>query len=241
MERKLSVGETLGEAFRIYRDQAGVLLPIAFWLFLAVAIVTELARGGEDLALGSLSVVLSLAVTTLYGGIVVGLVRDLRDGRRDSSVGDLFRMVMPLLLPLLGAGILAGFGVFFGFLLLVIPGLYFLTIWAVVAPVIVVERQGVFEAFGRSRALVRGSGWPVFWSVVLAFLIVVVASFGLAAIAISVADEPLLLIVVEALASTFTAPFPALVAAILYFRLLEIKDAQPVEASVLQQPGDSLS
>lgn len=235
MSEKLTVGETLGEAFRLYREQAGVLLPVAFWLFLAVAIIAALGR--DFLALGLLGIVLSLTVTTLYGGIVVGLVRDLRDGRRDSSVGDLFRMVMPVLLPLLGAGLLAGLGVFFGFMLLVVPGLYLLTIWAVVAPVIVVERQSVSEAFGRSRALVKGNGWPVFWSIVLAFLIVVVASFGLAAIAVAVADETLLLIVVEALASTFTAPFPALVAAILYFRLLEIRDAQaPAEANPSPAP-----
>jgi hypothetical protein len=239
MERKLSVGETLGEALRLYRDQAGVLLPVAFWLFLVVAILTELGR--DNLAVGSFSLILSLTVTTLYGGIVVGLVRDLRDGRRDASVGDLFRMVTPVLLPLMGAALLAALGVFFGFFLLVVPGLYLLTIWAVVAPVIVVERQSVSEAFGRSRVLVRGSGWPVFWSVIAAFLIVIVVSVGLAAILISVADEPLLLIVAEALFSTFTVPLPALVAAVLYFRLLEIEDAQPaMEDSVLQQPGDGL-
>jgi hypothetical protein len=232
MNEKLNVGETLGEAFRLYREQAGVLLPIAFWLFLAVGIAEALGR--EVLAVGLFSIVLSLTVTTLYGGIVVGLVRDLRDGRRDSSVGDLFRMVTPVLLPLLGAGVLAGLGVFFGFLLLVLPGLYLLTIWAVVAPVIVVERESVTEAFGRSRALVKGNGWPVFWSVVLAFLIVFVAAFGLAAIAIAVADELLLLIVVETLAATFTAPIPALVAAVLYFRLRELRGDPSAQGSVLQ-------
>ena len=48
--------------------------------------------------------------------------------------------------------------------------------WAVIAPVIVVERRGVFDAFGRSRQLVRGNGWPVFGTVLVAFLIAAVAS-----------------------------------------------------------------
>ena len=52
------------------------------------------------------------------------------------------------------------------------PGLILLTIWAVIAPAIVVEDKGVFEAFGRSRELVRGDGWQVFGAIMLAFLIV---------------------------------------------------------------------
>ena len=38
--------------------------------------------------------------------------------------------------------------------LLIVPGLILLTIWAVIAPVIVVERSGVIDAFRRSRELV---------------------------------------------------------------------------------------
>ena len=55
---------------------------------------------------------------------------------------------------------------------LIVPGLILITIWAVIAPSIVVEDQGVIEAFGRSRELVRGNGWNVFGAIVLAFLIV---------------------------------------------------------------------
>jgi phosphate/sulfate permease len=35
----------------------------------------------------------------------------------------------------------------------------------------VVEGAGVIEAFGRSRDLVRGNGWPVFGAIVIAYLI----------------------------------------------------------------------
>ena len=39
MNRKLDVGGTLNEVFSIYGAKRGVLLPVAFWLFLVVAIV----------------------------------------------------------------------------------------------------------------------------------------------------------------------------------------------------------
>ena len=45
MNRKIEVGKIFSEVFSIYRDQAGVLLPVAFWLFLVVAIVNGLLGG----------------------------------------------------------------------------------------------------------------------------------------------------------------------------------------------------
>lgn len=230
MKRQLEVGETLREVFETYREQAGVLLPVAFWLFLVVAIVSGLV--GTNLALFPVEVVVGVVVATLYQGMVVGLVRDLQDGRRDSSVGDLMRSVMPVLAALVGAGILSGLGIGFGFLLLIVPGLYLATIWAVIAPVIVVERRGVFAAFGRSRQLVSREGWQVFKVILTAFLLTALASIAFSEIAETVASGPLVRIVFAALAATLTAPVTALVAATVYFRLLSINSQQ--------QPGEPI-
>lgn len=221
MSTQLDVGGTLREVFEIYRDQAGVLLPVAFWLFLVVAIVDGLVGG--DLALFPVQILVSTIVATLYGGMVVNLVCDVQDGRRDSSTGELIRSAVPVLVPLIAAGILAGIGVGIGILLLLVPGLILLTIWAVIAPVIVIERPGVLPAFGRSRELVRGNGWQVFGVILVAFLIAAVAGIVLTAIAVSIANGPLVLIVFSAIASTLTAPITALAAAVLYFRLRAIE------------------
>lgn len=233
MEQRLSVNDTLSEVFEIYRSQAGVLLPVAFWLFLIVAIVNGLTEG--NLSLFWLGIVVSLAVGTLYQGMVVELVRDVQDGRRDSSVGDLMRSVLPVLGALIGAGILAGLGIGAGLVLLIVPGLILLTMWAVIAPAIVVERRGVFDAFGRSRQLVKGQGWPVFGTVVVAYLIAFIAEIVFILIANSIAEGAILRIVFSALASTVTAPIGALVAAVLYYRLVAIKG----HAAPAPPPGES--
>jgi hypothetical protein len=241
MEQRLSVGDALSEVFRIYREHAGVLLPVAFWLFLIVAVVNGLTEG--EFSLFWIGLVVGLAVGTLYQGMVVELVRDVQDGRLDASVGDLIRSALPVLGTLIAAGILAGLGIGIGFVLLVVPGLFLATIWAVIAPVIVVEHRGVFEAFGRSRQLVKGQGWPVLGTIVVAYLIAFVASIVFAAIGAAIADGVIISVVFSALASTITAPITALVAAVLYFRLLAIKGepAQPAAApSVQQQPGDGI-
>ena len=232
MNGRLDVGDTLGEVFSIYRAQAGVLLPVAFWLFLVVAIVDGLV--GNDLALFPVVLVVSTIAATLYQGMVVNLVRDVRDGRRDSTMSELVRSALPFLLPLIGAGLLSGLGVGIGFVLLVVPGLFLMTIWAVIAPAIVVEGKRVGEAFGRSRQLVRGYGWPVFGVIVVALLITIIGGLILSGIAVSVADGPLVRIVFSAVASTVTAPVGALVAAVLYYRLRGFEDVSLMP----QEPGD---
>ena len=220
MNRKLSVGDTLSEVFSTYGAHAGVLLPVAFWLFLVVAIVDGVV--GSNLGLLPLVIVVSTIAGTLYQGMVVGLVRDVQDGRRDSSVGELFGFAAPVLLPLIGAGIISGIAIGIGMILLLVPGLILLTIWAVIAPAIVIERASIFEAFGRSRELVRGNGWSVFGVVVIAYLISVIGGFIFGAIAAGISDGPIIRIVFSALASTITAPIIALAAGVLYYRLLAI-------------------
>jgi hypothetical protein len=240
MNRKLDVGATLSEVFSIYRENAGVLLPVAFWLFLVVAILNGIAGSSPFLLL--VASVVGIAAGTLYQGTVVNLVRDVQDGRRDFSAGDLLSSAAPFILPLVGAGILAGLAIGIGLILLIVPGLILLTIWAVIAPVIVIEKSRVMASFGRSRELVRGNGWQVFGAIVVAFLIVIIGGIVFTAIAASIADGPLLRIVFSALASTITAPVSALVAAVLYFRLRAFEGvAEPPPASaVVEQPGDSL-
>jgi hypothetical protein len=235
MDGKVSVGETLRETFSIYRDQAGVLLPVAFWIFLGVAILEGLLE--DSIAVLAVAL-LSLVLTFLYQGMVVNLVRDLQDGRRDSSVRNLAASVTPVLIPLIGAGVVTAIGILFGTILLIAPGLYLLAIWAVTAPVVVVERRRVFESLGRSRRLVRGNGWPVLGAVLVSVLIGIFASVALTLAAGAIADGKIIEIVFYALSSMVTAPIEGLVISVLYFRLLEIEGARSPE-SVLEQPGDS--
>lgn len=226
MNRKLDVGGTLSQIFSIYGQQAGVLLPLAFGIFLVVAIITAISSGSFLLAL--VAYVISLVAGFLYQGTVVSLVRDVQDGRRDSSVGQLIEETWPVVLPLIGAGILAGIGIVIGFFLLIVPGLILLTIWSVIAPVIVVERSGAIDAFGRSRALVKGNGWQVFGVIVVVYLIVLIAAFVLSAIAIGISDSVAMRALFSLIASTLTAPIAALAASVIYFRLVALQGAAPV-------------
>ncbi len=235
MNRKLDVGGTLSQIFSTYGAQAGVLLPVAFGLFLVVAVVNGILA--HSLVLLPLALGVSIIAGTLYQGMVVGLVRDVQDGKRDSSVGELIEATWPVVLPLIGAGILAGIAIGIGFLFLFIPGLILLTIWSVIAPVIVVERSGVIDAFGRSRALVKGNGWQVFGVIFVVFLITGIASLVLGAIGTGISDSFGMQVLVNVIASTVTAPIAALAASTIYFSLLGSGDtAAPPLAPEPQSP-----
>src|SRR5215469_344593 len=145
--QSISPGSIISRIWAIYLDQSWVLIGTALVLYSVQFVVYLLLPG----AAGFVLAILFWALSILYQGMVVKLVQDVQDGRRDHSVGDLIRSVEPVFWPLVAASILTGIGVGIGFILLVIPGLILIVIWSVVAPVIVLERPGVFQAFGRSR------------------------------------------------------------------------------------------
>jgi hypothetical protein len=214
---RIDVGRVLGETFSIYGSQASVLLGIAGLIFAAVGAIQGLlaAAGGLFLVLGGAAV--SLIGTTLYTGFVVKLVEDVRDGRRDFTVGELFSSATGAVAPLIGNGVLKGIAVAIGFVLLIVPGLILLTIWAVTAPVIVVERRGVIDAFGRSRDLVRGEGWSVFAVILIAYLINFAIGFAAGALGDASGDAGRY--VLPVIGNIVVAPIIGLVAAVLFFDL----------------------
>jgi len=208
----ISARNVVSRVWEIYREQAGVLIGTAMVLFgLEFLIVALLPSASIAIT------VLFAALSILYQGMVVKLVQDLQENRRDHSIRDLLRSVEPVLLPLIGVSILAGLGIAIGFVLFIIPGLMLLVIWSVVAPVMVLERPGVFAAFGRSRELVRGNGWAVFrvilivgFAVILVSLLVGVASVSLGSIGRGL---------VQWAVNSAIAPVSALSASVLYFGL----------------------
>jgi hypothetical protein len=215
----VSVGDVVGEAFAIYRENVGALLGSAIVVFLVVGSLSALLESTDSVALGLIAALIGLAGHALYTGFVVKLVQDVRDGRRDDTVGDLFSAAAPAILPLIAFGILYAIGVGIGFLLLVVPGLFLLTFWAVGAPAIVVERAGPVEAFGRSWKLVKGEGWSVFATLLVVLLIVIGVGIVLAVIATAIGDGDAATYVASIVANAITAPIFALAVSIMYFDL----------------------
>jgi hypothetical protein len=230
MNRSIDVGSVISRTFSIYADQASVLLPAAAAVFVVVGIVSALLIVIAPI-LAILAFVVILVGTTLYTGMVVELVADVQDGRRDATVGQLLNAATPVVGQLILVGIVTGIGIAIGFVLIIVPGLILITIWSVAAPVVVLERPGGLKPLGRSRELVRGNGWQVFG--VIAVLVIGVGIVSAIVEAIAGSGGTGVAIVVRVIVEIFTAPLSALAASVLYFELRgPTAEATPGERAV---------
>ena len=236
---KLKPGDVIGSALEIYGAQVWVLIPAAIAVF-AILAVARVVFTGAAVALVS---ILSIVLTTFYQGMVVELVRDVQDGRRDSSVGQLFGSVAPIVLPLIGLSLVVGLGVGVGFVLWIVPGIYLMTIWAVAAPAFVIERRGVFAAIGRSRELVKGHGWQVLGVIAVILVLALLTGIAVGALASGLGNGGVA--VVQWAANVIVSPFTALVSAVMYFSLRRLHGeavaASGPVAPRSERPGDPSS
>ncbi len=219
----------LGESWALYKAQARHLLTIAFIIYFITAIVDALFHeigGIFGVVLGDL---VTLIAVYLLEAALVKAVQDVRDGRVDLSVGQTFSAAAPFWGSVAIASILASIAIAIGLALIIIPGLFLITIWCLIVPVIVLERSGAFASFGRSYHLVRGNFWNVFGTLVVVFLVLFVLDLvvGLILVALPVFLSAFL---ADVIVGTLVAPFIAVVVTLMYFRLAAATVGGPASA-----------
>jgi len=136
----------------------------------------------------SLVIAMALGGFSMAGGIG-GMLRIARG--EATSVADCVAIGAGKLLPVLGFSILWGLAIGLGSMLLVVPGLILLTMWSAGLPALVAGDTGVFGAFGRSRALTRGSRWRIFAVLLIMLIVIYVVMFVvLGAVGFSMMPKP---------------------------------------------------
>jgi hypothetical protein len=212
----------LAAAFGILRRQFRLIASAALVVFAISAGVDVLGEVLADHATnpGLLAVVLmvtSLAVfgTEFFAGLLDRIVGEEERGHPRQSLGRVLRtlpygrlIVADVLLTLGSAALL---------LLLFVPGLIFFTWFSLVGPVIVMEDKQVFDAFGRSRRLVRGKFSLVFLLVTLPVLVEEELVHGIVGAFDSV--NPLLVFVVNVVAGAAVGSIVAVIEVTLANRL----------------------
>jgi hypothetical protein len=220
----VQISEVLGEAFALYRRLFRRSVVVAGLIFVVVALAQALAaRSGTAIAL-FVSLLLSLVGGLLVQGALVEVVRDLREGRPPAPVNEYYDRTRGRLGTLVGASIAYGFGVLFGFVLLVIPGLIAIARWSLIVPLVMIEKLGWRDAFRRSSELVRGQTGRVLALVVIADIIVAVVSSFFSFFPGFVGAW-----VGGTVAGAIAVPFEAYVLTVLYYRLSEAERAQAQE------------
>lgn len=230
LREHLDIGRVFSAIADLYKGNAGLLLGAALVIFLALALVTGLLISISPLLI-IITAVVAFVAQYWYQGMVIELVNRVHGGSGVPGLGELFGAVGPRLGRLIAAGLLAGIAIAIGLILLIVPGLYLLTIWAVIAPVIVIEGAAVGASFRRSQQLVKGDGWQVCGVLVVLFLIAAVIGFVVRGV--FGGDDFLGAFLGSLIPNLLLAPVSALAAAVIYFELRRLKEG----AAVAGGPG----
>lgn len=195
-------------------------------VFAIASVALDTSSRGQATLAALIGMAASVVGTFWLQGAMVFAVQDVQDGVFDTTTGEVFRRVHPYLGTLIPAGLLAGVAIAAGFFALIVPGLFLLTIWSLIAPSIVVEEKDVMQSFGRSRALVRGHGTTVF-SIVLVTTLMTAIAGGLLRFVFSPLPLFLEILLGSTLASAVVAPFSAIALTVTFFTLRDARSEHP--------------
>jgi hypothetical protein len=256
--------EILDAAFRLYRSNFATFLGIFAVIYvpmtlLVVSVSAHLLSQGQA-ALGAAEDALALEAAQrdlqvieglvsgvggiLYGLIVVPLATGaltcavgMRYLNEPATIGSAYRRIFPLFFKYIGTTLLSGLVIGLGTLLCLVPGLMFMTWFFATSSIVCLEGRGGTGAMGRSRELVRGSGWRIF-----GFLLLTILLQGVLVGPVSVAAELVLPRITDSMALRFTlstvfqqilgmivTPFFSAVLVLLYYDLRIRKEAFDLE------------
>jgi hypothetical protein len=254
----LGVNQILSGAFELLGARLGKVIGIGFVIGLIVTVAAILILGpqlalglgppeelepgqppelpgvGEAIGLFAVSI-LQLVGYALTSAALILLAFDARVGR-DRPVSDYLAGALVNVVPVIALSVAVGVMVAVGLMLLIVPGIWLVAVFSVFVPVIVLEQAG-FSALGRSAALTRDYRWSIVGLGLVLYLIVIVVSLvvGLPLALLGVAaGEPGPLgigvaVLLDALASAIFAGYGAMVAALLYARLRQLKEGITLE------------
>ncbi len=237
----MQIGQVLGEAWSLYKRFLGRFFLTAVLVFAVLDLLSAFVdrAAGNGWAAGVfwsfVGAVIAVVGYFWVQAALVETVNDVRDGRADRTIGETYSAVRHRLVAATIAGVLGAIGIGIGLVLLVVPGLYLLTIWSMLIPVVVIERRSAGESFTRSREIVRGNGWSVFGLVIVTFLTAGVISAVIRALFLPLPGF-LDVWLGSVVAHSLTVPFAAAALTTAYFHLATEKPAEPASAAPLAAP-----
>lgn len=186
-----------------------------------------------------------------YAAAVAACFKVVADGYlgREPDVGRSLRYGMPQVPRLVVLNLLVTAGVAIGIVLLIVPGVWLLTVWALALPAMLFERTGVFSALGRSYELVRGRFWGVLGLLVVSGLMLALAGLllggllgGLTALAVgsSKVGGAIATVLIGVVSSVVTVPVLSTVLSVLYFDQRVRKegfDREQLAGGLGEEPG----
>ncbi len=234
------------QVLAVYRRHWRFLIPAAIVILLPQAIIDGFLDGLEiegvhsfrdaaTLTVIPLTLAVGLGGEALYAGITAAAVVEWRAGHPIPKLS-----VLIASLPmgrLIADDLLLSFGTALGLLLLVIPGLVFLTYFGIAPAVLKIEHLGIRKSFRRSRQLVRGQFWRVATVIVS---LTILTEGAMQAATYPFHDEGHRLVsVVDLVVEGALEPFQGLAIVVVALLLIERRGELPAPERLALAPADS--
>ena len=180
------------------------------------------------LAFGLSSLVSMILSMLVQGALPYAVYQALRGNT--TTIGKSFSYCIPKLGTLFLVSSLVGLGIFFGFLIFVIPGIILMIGWTVTVPSCVVENLGARASMKRSTELIRDYMWKVFFLVLIMIVTNQLIQRLVAFIALLIFPYKIIVILLTSLCLVIPMAFQSVMVAVIYYRLREIKEGTVIDS-----------
>jgi hypothetical protein len=174
----MNVGEILDHTFKMFGAQFKSYLSISalgmaplFGFGLLALVLYYLLGRTTAIIVWLVAIIPIIAVGIALNGAIVKKA-SLQISDQSISVTEAYRFGFRKAWPIFLGGLLSGLVFMIGFILLIIPGIYFAISFSLFVQAIIIEEKRPWSALGRSRKLVKGSWWRVFGILLLTGILV---------------------------------------------------------------------
>lgn len=241
--RPLSAGEVLDVSFGFYRAHFVPLVTIAALSRVVpdvLGIYVEQSGGiMANLTLGIVQLLLSVVLSMVGVAATTSVVSDGYLGR-SMQAGEAIRNALGMLGRLLVVSISSGMLIFFGIILLIVPGLVAMSGLALASVVVVLEGKAPVEAMQRSWNLTKGFRRKILGVLSITLLLLVVPGFAIGVVTAitSATPEPgILAMVANSVLALFIFPFVYVATVVLYYDIRVRKEGFDLELLAGDMPA----
>ena len=229
-QQRLSTEDVFSTSFGLLSAQIGPLVTIVGVAMAPAFLLTYLGGLGSGFSALMLQMLGSLIGIPLayiaIAAVVFAAYRHLKG--QPVQAGEALRKGLARFLPVFIAAVIVGVLTVIGLILLIIPGLIVLVLFAVAIPAVVAEGTGPIDGMQRSLELTQGNRLTVFFVILGVFVLnfaVTLLNGALSAVLPGFITG-LITIALQLLTTSVFATFTA----VLYFRLREAKEGVGVDA-----------
>jgi len=231
------ISDLLSRTWQIYKERIWVFVGIMI-LPVIIGIVVALIFGGlfvlqikqffePGLILLPILIVLVLIAIIIILWSRVALLFAIKERIEKIGIRESFVKSWPKIISYLWISILVGFVTIIGFLLFIIPGIIFSIWFSLAAYVLVAENLTGTKALSRSKQLVSGYWWKIFWRFLIVGIIALIISLVISFIR-ELIGIPREIDISSIIIALFFTPFAATYTFLIYEDLRKIKEGVTV-------------